>query len=107
VFGSVVLDVAISIIFFYLLPSLICSTITEGIARIVAMRSNNLQEGIRNLLNDSEGNGLAKDLYKHPLIKGLYRTGWYDRWRRSMESSTKLRRLDTYRRRLSSYWARR
>jgi hypothetical protein len=79
VFGSVILDVAIGVIFLYLLLSLICSTITEGIARVAAMRSSNLQEGIRNLLNDPKGSGLAKKLYDHALIKGLYRAGWFDR----------------------------
>lgn len=79
--GSGVLDVAIGLIFLYLLLSIICSVVVEGIARIAAMRSSNLQEGIRNLLNDTDGSGLAKKLYDHPLISGFYRAGWYDQWR--------------------------
>ena len=77
-FGSGILDVAIGILFLYLLLSLVCSSITEGIARIFALRSSNLKEGIRNLLNDRDGKTVSS-LYDHPLVKGLYREGWFDR----------------------------
>jgi hypothetical protein len=78
VFGSGILDVAIGILFLYLLLSLVCSSITEGIARIFALRSSNLKEGIRNLLNDPDGKAV-NSVYDHPLVKGLYRSGWFDR----------------------------
>jgi hypothetical protein len=78
VFGSGVLDVAIGVVFLYLLLSLICSAITEGIARIFAMRSSNLKEGIRNLLGGQDDD-LVQSLYNHPLISGLYRQGSIDR----------------------------
>jgi hypothetical protein len=78
-FGSEILEVAVGIGFLYLLLSLVCSAITEGIARAFAMRSGTLRSGIRNLLGDPHGKGLAKDFYNHPLIKGLYRQGWFDR----------------------------
>jgi len=78
-FDSVVFNVAIGVIFLYLLLSLICSAVTEGISRFFAIRSGNLKTGIRNLLNDPEGNGLARDFYNHPLIKGLYHPGLFDR----------------------------
>jgi hypothetical protein len=79
VFGSEILEVAIGMGFLYLLLGLVCSAITEGIARAFAMRSGTLRTGIRNLLADPEGKGLAKDFYDQPLIKGLYRQGWFDR----------------------------
>jgi hypothetical protein len=79
VFGSGVLDVAIGVAFVYLLLSLICSAVTEGIARIFAMRSSNLKDGIRNLLDDQGEVGYVQALYEHPLISGLYRQGWFDR----------------------------
>jgi hypothetical protein len=79
VFGLVVLDVAIGIVLLYLLLSLICSAITEGIARFFAMRSSNLKAGIQNLLHDSKSSGYTQLLYEHPLIKGLYRRGLSDR----------------------------
>jgi hypothetical protein len=71
-FGSGILDVAIGIIFLYLLLSLICSSLTEGIARILALRSSNL-------LNAPEDDKVIDKLYNHPLIKGLYRQGWFDK----------------------------
>lgn len=74
-FGSETLEVAIGIVFLYLLLSLICSVLNEWVAGILAMRSNTLEAGIRNLLDDRDGKGLAKDLYDHPLIKGLARQG--------------------------------
>ncbi len=78
-FGSTTLEVAIGIVFVYLLLSLICSALNEWIARGLAMRSNTLEDGLRNLLNDPEGEGLTKQLYQHPLIKTLARQGWFDR----------------------------
>jgi hypothetical protein len=72
-FGSEILEVVAGIGFLYLLLSLMCSAITEGIARAFGMRSGTLRSGIRNLLCDPQGKGLAKDFYNHPLIKGLYR----------------------------------
>ena len=62
-FGSEILEVAVGIDFLYLLLSLMCSAITEGVARAFAMRSGTLRSGIRNLLGDPHGKGLAKDFY--------------------------------------------
>ena len=71
-FGSEILEVAVGIGFLYLLLSLVCSAMTEGIARAFAMRAGTLRSGVRNLLGDPGGKGLAKDFYNHPLVKGLY-----------------------------------
>ena len=78
-FGSEILEVVAGIGFLYLLLSLMCSAITEGIARAFGMRSGTLRSGIRNLLGDASGKGLANDFYNNPLIKGLYRQGWFDK----------------------------
>jgi hypothetical protein len=77
-FGSEMLEVAIGVVFVYLLLSLLCSVLSEEIARLLAMRSGNLEAGIRNLLNDPYGQGLAGRFYGHPLIKGLAKKGWFD-----------------------------
>ncbi len=74
-FGSQILDVVIGIVFIYLLLSLICSALNEFVSRIFSMRAKNLEQGIRNLLNDPEFTGYAKDVYNHPLIKSLEREG--------------------------------
>lgn len=70
-FGSSTLEIAIGIMFVYLLLSLICSAINEMIASITNMRGENLFEGIKNLLNDPTFTGLAQKLYNHGLIDGI------------------------------------
>jgi len=70
-FGSVILDVAISIIFIYLFLSLIGSALNEWISGILKLRSRNLEKGIRNMLNDPDGSGDTKGFYNHPLITAL------------------------------------
>ena len=54
-FGSSILEVAIGVIFIYLLLSLICSAINEFIASIVNKRGENLFEGIKSLLAREPG----------------------------------------------------
>src|SRR5207302_8356206 len=70
---GVVLEVGIGVVFVFLLLSLVTSTLTEWVAGIFALRSKTLATGIRELLNDPEGKGLAQAIYDHPLIKGLTR----------------------------------
>ncbi len=68
-FGSDILEVAIGLVFVYFIMSLLCSTVTEYIARITAMRAKTLKDGIRKLLNDDD---VLKDkIFGHPLVKGL------------------------------------
>lgn len=74
-FGSGMLDVAIGIIFIYLFLSLICSIITEWVAGLRSLRAENLEVGIRKLLNNPNGNGLAQKFYAHPLVKGITKDG--------------------------------
>jgi hypothetical protein len=72
VFGSAMLEVAIGIIFVFLLVSIICSAIREGIEARLKTRAAYLERGIRELLHDAAGKGLARALYEHPLISSLY-----------------------------------
>ncbi|HYG62225.1 MAG TPA: hypothetical protein VEL74_06565 [Thermoanaerobaculia bacterium] len=67
-------------IFVYLLFSLLCSAIREGIAGLLKTRAVHLQRGIQRLLHDSAKNGLADTLYKHPLISSLRRGDKDNRW---------------------------
>jgi hypothetical protein len=67
------LDVAIGMIFVYLLISLICSAINEFIEAKLKLRAVDLEQGIRELLNDYDGTGLTKNIYDHPLIYSLFR----------------------------------
>jgi hypothetical protein len=75
VFGSQILDVAIGLIFVYLLVSLIVSIVNEWISRLFALRASTLEDGLRNLLQDpapanKEAKSLLDYLYNHPLIQG-------------------------------------
>lgn len=78
-FGSEILEVAIGLIFFYILLSLICSAINEWISRIFALRAKNLEKAISKLLNDSKDKKLTKEFYKHPLIEVLAEKSWLDK----------------------------
>lgn len=74
--GSTILEVAIGVIFIFLLVSTICTAIREGIESKLKSRAAYLEQGIRQLLNDPKGSGLAKSLYNHPLIYGLFNSAY-------------------------------
>src|SRR5437773_8509067 len=76
-FGSQVLEVAIGLVLLYLLLSLICSSIREGIEAWQKARAVDLERGIRELLHDRDGRGLTQALYNHPFIYSLFK-GEYD-----------------------------
>lgn len=71
-FGSDLLEVLIGIVFIYILVSIICSAVREVVEAWLQTRSAYLEHGIRELLHDVSGTGLAGSLYRHPLIYGLY-----------------------------------
>lgn len=68
-FGSQVVDVAIGMVFVYLLLSLVCSAANELIETILKNRAKQLEKGIRSRLNNV---GLAQKIYDHALVSGLY-----------------------------------
>jgi hypothetical protein len=70
--GSKILEVAIGVIFVFLLVSMICSAIREGIESWRKTRAAFLEQGIRELLHDRHAVGIARSVYTHPLIYGLY-----------------------------------
>lgn len=70
-FGSQILEVAMGLVFVYLILSLICSAVNEWIASRLGMRAEYLEKAIINIFNDPEKKGKAKEFYDHPLIKGL------------------------------------
>ncbi|HEY0428057.1 MAG TPA: hypothetical protein VGC76_09780 [Pyrinomonadaceae bacterium] len=70
-FGIAILDVIIGMIFIFLLLSLVCSAINEIIEAYMNKRADYLFQGIKDLLDDKDGNGLAGELYAHPLIASL------------------------------------
>ena len=61
---GIMLDVAIGLIFAYVLLSLICSGIVEFLSAIFKFRARNLQKIIENILGSH-----TKEFWKQPLIK--------------------------------------
>jgi hypothetical protein len=76
-FGSTILEVAIGLLFVYLLLSLLCSAVAEYIEAKFNNRAKYLKEGITLLLNETTGGGvdLAAQLYAHGLVRPFYRDG--------------------------------
>ena len=71
-FGSEMLDIAIGMIFVYLLLSLICSSVNELIERQLKNRATDLEAGLRELLDDKAGTGLVTELYQHGMVNGIH-----------------------------------
>jgi hypothetical protein len=78
VFDLAALDVALGLVFVYLVLSLVCTAINETVSSVLAWRADTLREGIANLLG---GEDERMQLYRHPLVAGLIRRGGA-RWRR-------------------------
>jgi hypothetical protein len=73
--NSTILDVAIGLIFVYLLLSLISSAANELLELALKKRAIDLERGIRELLVPGSPSGtddLVARLYNHPLINGLF-----------------------------------
>ena len=66
--GTQILDVAIGLIFIFLLLSLVVTAFNELVAAWLKRRSKNLRSGIVRLLGDEK---LAQSVYDHPLITSL------------------------------------
>lgn len=73
-FNSTILEVAIGVIFVYLLLSIMCTAANEWIAAITRRRGETLRRGIAQLLSDQPvagGQELLQAFYAHPLIKSM------------------------------------
>ena len=75
-FGSKILDVAIGLIFVYIIVSVLCTAVREGLEAWMKTRAAYLEHGIRLLLQDKDGSGIAKSVFDHPLIDGLFMGGY-------------------------------
>lgn len=87
-FNSDILDVAIGMIFIYLLLSLMCTAANEIIELMLKKRAIDLERGIRELLVPGSRSGtkdIVQKLYDHALINNLFgghylesriKTGW-------------------------------
>ncbi|HYD81938.1 MAG TPA: hypothetical protein VEC06_19220 [Paucimonas sp.] len=78
-FGSAILEVVVGIVFIYILVSVLCTAIREGIESWLKTRAAYLEHGIRELLHDKSGSDLATAFYNHPLIFSLFPNGYAPR----------------------------
>ncbi|HKO92177.1 MAG TPA: hypothetical protein VJU61_13530 [Polyangiaceae bacterium] len=77
-----ILDVAIGLIFLYLLLALVATTVQELVASVLRLRAKNLYDALEGMLKgevELGAGGTAKKriiqaLYEHPLIRNLCRT---------------------------------
>lgn len=67
------IDIAIGLVFVYVLFSLVVTAAQEIFAALTDRRSRFLQDGIGELLHDRSLQGMARRLFDHPLIAGLSR----------------------------------
>jgi hypothetical protein len=77
-FDSPAFDVAIGLVFLYIVLALVCSTVNEAIATAIGLRARYLETGLLNLLSGSvsetpAGIATAEKFYGHPLVQGLIR----------------------------------
>lgn len=66
-----ILDIAVGLVFTYVLLALMCTTLQEMIAAALRSRARHLANGISNLLLDPERTHLARTFFAHPLIRTL------------------------------------
>jgi hypothetical protein len=65
-----ILEVAIGLVFMWLIMSIAAMTLQEWLANVRNSRAKDLERTIREMLNSKQ---LARQLYDHPLIASLYR----------------------------------
>ncbi|HEY6232147.1 MAG TPA: hypothetical protein VIW64_12875 [Pyrinomonadaceae bacterium] len=80
-FNSTVLDVAVGLVFVYLLLAILCTAANEWLAALTKTRAKFLEKGVKELLNnqaltpDGDQQEFVMAFYQHPLITGMMRDG--------------------------------
>jgi len=71
--GSQVLEVALGLLFIYLLFSLVCSALQELVSTVMGWRAEHLERGLRQLLHGEMPGGapVIEELLSHPRIEEL------------------------------------
>jgi hypothetical protein len=74
--GIDILDVAISLVFLYLIISLISTVLVEIVEKFLNQRGANLLLGLKEMINDPDGDKLIKAIFEHsdifPSFQGAY-----------------------------------
>ena len=71
-FGSNILDIAIGLVFLFLLLSLICSAANKLIEGMLKKRAKDLEKGITELLGDDSTKSFVSKIYDHGLVNALF-----------------------------------
>jgi hypothetical protein len=80
-FNTAILDVAIGLVFVYLLLAIMCTAANEWISTLLKARPKLLKEALLQLLDsqptnkEQHGGAFVDEFYKHPLITGMMRGG--------------------------------
>ena len=70
--GSDTLDVAVGLIFLFLLLSLVCSSIKEALETVLKYRARFLYRGIVELFGGADRTDMVDAFYLHPIINALF-----------------------------------
>ncbi len=86
-FGSVVLETAIGLVFVYLIFSLIASGIAEYLSALLDRRSEHLKHMLFNIFDsdDPQGRALLNLFVAHPMIRALSTTAWKPKYQSAIE----------------------
>lgn len=79
--GFAVLDVAIGLIFVFLLLSLACSAANEMVEAVLKNRAFDLERGLRELLSPNGApapGSIVARIYDHPIVNGLFKGTYAD-----------------------------
>jgi hypothetical protein len=95
-FGSTILDVAIGLVFVFLLCSLVASAVREGIEAWTKTRASQLEAGLREILRYKDGKQLLQQFYDHPLISALYQGPYNPASKRTASTLFKGSNLPSY-----------
>ncbi|WP_293904747.1 hypothetical protein [Phenylobacterium sp.] len=77
-FGSQILEVGVGLVLVFLIFSVMLTSAQELIENRLKTRAVEFERGIRQLLHDTEGRGLVKEFYHHPLIYPMFRDAFPD-----------------------------
>ena len=73
-----ILEVAIGLVFMWLIISVAAMSVQEWIADLLEWRANDLEGAIRKMLASPE---LAKEFYNHQIIRGLSKDkNWWEKF---------------------------
>ena len=71
-FGSEIAEIAVGIVFVFLLLSLTASTMREAAEGLLKSRAIQLERGLREMLDDPSGEEITSSLFEHPLLNSLF-----------------------------------